>query len=67
MNQNPNDLCYDYKKAMYLILLFKNLMTIVIVVLNSVLREVNIFLVQKIGFNKESEVKMTIMTFVFGS
>jgi hypothetical protein len=46
---------------------FKNLMTIIIVILNSVLRLINIFLVKKIGFNKESEVTMTIMTFVFYS
>jgi predicted permease len=42
-------------------------MTIAIVILNTVLRIVNIFLVKKIGFNKESEVTMTIMTFVFYS
>jgi hypothetical protein len=42
-------------------------MTIAIVILNTVLRVVNIILVKKIGFNKESEVTMTIMTFVFYS
>ena len=42
-------------------------MTIAIVILNTLLRIINIFLVKKIGFNKESEVTMTIMTFVFYS
>lgn len=42
-------------------------MTVAIVILNVILRIINIILVKKIGFNKESEVTMTIMTFVFYS
>ena len=61
------DLCFDYKYAQFQVLGFKNLMTGAIVILNTILRIVNILLVKRIGFNKESEVTMTIMTFVFYS
>lgn len=64
---DKTDLCYDYKRTMFEKMFIKNLVTIAIVSLNTFLRIVNIFLVKKIGFNKESEVIMTIMTFVFYS
>jgi len=66
-SMDKKDLCYDYKYAQLQVLFFKNLMTAAIVILNTVLRVINIFLVKRIGFNKESEVTMTIMTFVFYS
>lgn len=67
LSMKKTDTCYDYVSAKFLVLAIKNLMTVAIVILNTILRIINIFLVQKIGFNKQSEVTMTIMTFVFYS
>lgn len=60
-------LCYNYFYDVYMSSLNSNFITFLIVVINILIRVINITLIQSIGFTYESQQIMTIMTAIFYS
>ena len=62
---DKNDVCFVYSKQSNQVVFYSQMVAIAIVVINIVLRVVNVGLVNTIGYHKNSEIVRTIMQFVF--
>lgn len=57
--------CYEYQYAMTMTLMINNIMTGMIVVLNTVLKMINVAFINAIGFAFNSEIVSYMVTGVF--
>lgn len=48
-------MCYEYKKDNYVALALTNIVTVLVSIVNIVLRTLNIFLINKVGLDTNSE------------
>ena len=53
--------CYDFERSKLWITMFSNGITLIIAVVNVILRSINMTLIKKIGFNYESQLLREIM------
>jgi hypothetical protein len=62
---NEESLCYEYNRDILLGLGLNNLVTVLVSVINIVIRKLNMSLIDKIGYHTQSQKVSAIMTSIF--